>query len=83
MKATTWFYSQGFNRASDPTNPPDDPRCDRCGGGDLDSLGQCADCDFDECGRCLIAREPAEPDYDAVSFAERHDSAYAAKRAAR
>lgn len=38
---------------SDITNPPADPVCPKCFGADIDSLKLCADCDFDECGRCL------------------------------
>lgn len=82
MKATTWFYSQSFNRASDPTNPPQPGVCECCGGEDIASTGECADCEAGDCGVCL-ASEPAEPDMDAPSFAESHEAAYAAKRAVR
>lgn len=50
--------------------------CDRC----VDKEGLCVECRDEDCGVCEAEREP---DYDAPSFAESHESAYAAKRAAR
>lgn len=48
--------------------------CDLC----VNRDGLCVEC-ADTCGVCL-ANEPAEPDYDAPSFAERHEAAWADKR---